>query len=68
MFHLHVVTDVIVESDSTSIPLDVSENMYKLVLEALEETSYLFDGRIKHIMATVSIKKTDGDDLDGIKT
>lgn len=41
------------------LPVCVSENMYKLVVDAVDETSTIFEGKIMHIKATMSLNKTD---------
>ncbi len=64
-YHAQIIVDIIIDSNRASLPLDISENMYKLVIEAIEETSNSFDGRIQHLRATVSLKKTENGDIDG---
>jgi hypothetical protein len=35
--------------------------MYKLVVDAVDETATIFEGKIMHIKATMSLNKTDNE-------
>lgn len=56
-FHAKIIFDAVIESDTAHLPVCISENMYKLILDAVDETTSLFDGRIIHIQATMSLNK-----------
>lgn len=63
-YHAKVVIEAIVTSEMPHLSVCVSENMYKLVVDAVDETSTIFEGKIMHIKATMSLNKTDKEVLE----